>query len=117
MFIKNLLNSSVIFFTSKMSVLLTVILVGRFKDFVVNFRSISFIANHVFLASPLNFCSFSEKNFFFIPFKLFEIGFYKFFCLHFLGFHSLSFQFLKFYSSCCSKIQLKFVSTILCYFF
>ena len=34
MFVKNLLNSSAIFFVSKMSVLLTVILVGRVEDFV-----------------------------------------------------------------------------------
>ena len=41
MFVKNLLNSSAIFFVSKMSVLLTVILVGRVEDFEVHFPSIS----------------------------------------------------------------------------
>ena len=48
------------FFTSKISVLLTVILAGGAEDFVVHFPSISFRTLHVFLASSSNFSSFSE---------------------------------------------------------
>ena len=40
------------FFTSKISILLTVILVGRVEDFMVHFPSISIPC---FLASPSNF--------------------------------------------------------------
>ena len=56
----NQLQYLAIFAASKMLVMLTVIFVGRVEDFVVHFPSISFITLPTFLASPLNFGSFSE---------------------------------------------------------